>query len=240
MLWKGLKIIGWILLVFLLALLALGLFSRSFVTDEELVDKRFCEPDTNILKALTIEECPADIQPAAKIALSAYPELKNTSIKFEYATFRSVNAIMAAQPIVNFKMFNKKTREYVIYINNTKESAKESFFTNLPFEIQAGWLAHELAHILDYSDRSFLSMLGFVFNYIVNPGFIKKIERATDLITVNRGLGDELKTGVEFLLINPAISKEYKNKIQLNYLSVEEMQDLIQEYEEACAMSNEQ
>ena len=116
------------------------------------------------------------------IALSFYPELKNTKISFRR---RELKTTMAARP-KGIEIFRgKETRRYIIYINDFP-SAKVSP-DSVSFNAQVGVIGHELAHIVDYEETSSLKILFVGLSYF-NKKFRAKFERATDLRTINHGL----------------------------------------------------
>ena len=116
------------------------------------------------------------------IALSFYPELKNTKISFRR---RELKTTMAARP-KGIEIFRgKETRHYIIYINDFP-SAKVSP-DSVSFNAQVGVIGHELAHIVDYEETSSLKILFVGLSYF-NKKFRAKFERATDLRTINHGL----------------------------------------------------
>jgi len=151
------------------------------------------------------------------IALSYFPELKNTTISFKR---RELRTTMAARP-KGIEVFRKKCkRGYIIYINDFP-SAKISP-DSISFNAQIGVIGHELAHLVDYEQTSSLKMLIVGFSYL-NKKFRTKFERATDLRTINHGL---LWQCYDFALyvhnssIAPAEYINYKKKF---YMSPEEI-----------------
>ena len=116
------------------------------------------------------------------IALSFYPELKNTKISFRR---KELKTTMAARPkgIEIFRVKGK--RHYIIYINDFP-SAKVSP-DSVSFNAQVGIIGHELAHIVEYEKFSSLKIVYVGLSYF-NKKFKTKFERATDLRTINHGL----------------------------------------------------
>ena len=116
------------------------------------------------------------------IALSFYPELKNTKISFKR---RELKTTMAARPKGIEVFIGKGKRHYIIYINDFP-SAKVSP-DSVSFNAQVGIIGHELAHIAEYAQISSLKILYVGLSYF-NKKFKAKFERATDLRTINHGL----------------------------------------------------
>ena len=229
---KVIKALAISTIVFFLFIFGLLISSNHFLPSKTLVDQVNCRKDTNLLSEL--KDCPKSIIPAAREALSAFPKLHDLKIKFAFSSMNSVDATMLAQPEFTSTLFNIKTKEFIIYINNNKGTSKGLNYSELSKDIQVGWIAHELGHILDYKERNKLSMIGLGVNYYLLPKFKQKIEHAADKIAINRGLGRELLAGVEYLLNNPDISERYKRKFKKYYLSVDEIKFYIQRYEENC------
>ena len=116
------------------------------------------------------------------IALSFYPELKNTKISFKR---RELKTTMAARPKGIEVFRGKGKRHYIIYINDFPSA--EVSPDSISFNAQVGVIGHELAHIVDYEQVSSLKMLYIGISYF-NKKFKRKFERATDLRTINHGL----------------------------------------------------
>ena len=94
------------------------------------------------------------------IALSFYPELKNTKISFRR---RELKTTMAARP-KGIEIFRGKgTRHYIIYINDFP-SVKLSP-DSVSFNAQVGIIGHELAHIVNYEQISSLKILYVGLSY---------------------------------------------------------------------------
>lgn len=220
--------------VFFLFIISLLVFSNQFLPSSTLVEQVNCRKKTNLISLQRLKDCPKDILPAAREALSAFPKLHDLKIKFAFSSINSVDATMLAQPEFTSTLFNIKTKEFIIYINNNQGVSKGLNYTELSKDIQVGWIAHELGHILDYKERDKLSMIGLGVNYYLVPKFKQKIEHAADKIAINHGLGRELLAGVEYLLNHPNISDRYKKKFKKYYLSVDDIKQYIVQYESNC------
>jgi hypothetical protein len=116
------------------------------------------------------------------VALSFYPELKNTKISFRRSELKTT---MVARPKGMNVFRGKGKRHYIIYINDfpTAKISPDS----VSFNAQIGVIGHELAHLVEYENTSSLKMLYVGLSYF-NKKFRAKFERATDLRTINHGL----------------------------------------------------
>jgi len=215
-------------------IISLSIYQEEFYPLKEAVQEVKCKLDTTKQKFKALINCPKEILPAARLALRGFPDLANADIKFAYKPLTTVNATMLAQPQVDNNILDKIKRKYIIYVNNNKGRLKGLKFSKMPRDIQVGWIAHELGHIVDYSKRGALSMMGMGLNYVTSPKFKHKVEHAADIIAINRGFGVELKKGVQYLLSHPDVSLKYKLKIKKHYLSVADIERHHQEYLRSC------
>ena len=86
---------------------------------------------------------------ASLVALSYYPELKETDIEFVH---QKLTTTLAARPRMGSVFKKAGKRRYQIFINN-HESCEIPLHA-APFNAQVGVIGHELAHIVDYEKRS--------------------------------------------------------------------------------------
>ncbi|WP_166435202.1 hypothetical protein [Christiangramia sabulilitoris] len=165
----------------------------------------------------------------AYVALSHYPELRDTPIEFKFKK-KIKKSFMQAQPKLGGLLKNRKNRSYVIYMNEKFKIEDEVFdVTAVPSEVLIGWLGHELGHIMDYRDRSALEMVWFGVRYLTSDNYIREAERVADTYAVNHGLGQEIIATKNFIINHSRLSDTYKNRIQDLYLSPEEIMVLINE-----------
>ena len=132
---------------------------------------------------------PASIEKPVLIALSFYPELKETHIRFRIRQ-RHTPLQTRCTWIGVFK--RKEIRDYVITISDSTEPLLTPvLFKNVPFNLQIGVIGHELAHVADFSTYS---SLGVIWHGIknVSPKYIDKFEFKTDSICIAHGLGYQL------------------------------------------------
>ncbi len=145
--------------------------------------------DASYLVYATKKKIPEDIRKQVLIALSFYPELKDTKLHFR---FRKRTTPLTSRPRI-FSIFRKKkNRAYVITIS-TKSKARLSpiLFENLPYNAQIGVLGHELGHIAYYKTKNSFQILGLSFK-ILKPKFVDSFEFNTDKIAIDHGLGYQL------------------------------------------------
>lgn len=132
---------------------------------------------------------PSSIEKPVLIALSYYPELKKTHIKFRIKR-RHTPLQTRATWLGVFK--RKEIRDYVVTISDSTEPMLTPvLFKNVPFNLQIGVIGHEIAHIADFSNYS---SLGIIWHGIKNisPGYVDKFEYKTDSICIAHGLGYQL------------------------------------------------
>lgn len=174
---------------------------------------------------------PKIIEKEALVALSYYPQLKNTEIEFRFKD-NIKKSTMLAQPVFGSLLKSKKKRRYLILMSKKfKISGKEFKTTDVDSDILIGWLGHELGHILDYQNRSSLNLLWFGIKYSLSDNYIKEAERAADSYAVASGMGDYILKTKNFILNNAEIDATYKARIIKYYLSPAEIMLLVKEQE---------
>ena len=172
---------------------------------------------------------PEEMQEVILTALSFYPDLANTRIKFIYKE-EIRKSVMQAQPKVSTLFRKKSKRVYVVKISRyLKLDKKKLDISTLPFEVLVGWIGHELGHIMDYKDRSGLAMMGFGTKYWLSEKFLKGAERRADLYALRHGLGDKIISTKNFVLNHAGISESYKERIKRLYMSPEEFTEMLSE-----------
>lgn len=91
------------------------------------------------------------------------------------------------------------------------------------FELR-GLFSHEIAHLESYSEMNWLQLGVFAIRYSVSDAFKKKVERETDVASVEKGFGKELLAFREYRL--KTASKDDKKTLIAYYLSPEEIKKL--------------
>ncbi|MDZ7879723.1 MAG: hypothetical protein U5L45_18740 [Saprospiraceae bacterium] len=160
------------------------------------------------------------IKNAALVALSRYPELKNTRIEF---LFRNITATMETRPKINLKAFSKKQRTYQVFINFNKGKNRALDIDSLTETMKIGWIAHELGHVVDYESRSAFSLMVMGLFYVSVPSFKRNIEQSVDIITIRHGLGYENCEGAEYLLYQSNAAEKYRKNNLSYYLPIDTM-----------------
>jgi len=133
---------------------------------------------------------PREFEKQILIALSYYPELKNTKINFILK--KDSSGIISTRPewISVFK--NSKYRSYVVYIGDSSATQMPIFLLRKsPVNGQVGIIGHELAHILYFSRKNSLGLIGTGMAHI-SRGYMDDFENKTDSICIERGLGYQL------------------------------------------------
>lgn len=168
----------------------------------------------------------------AYVALSHYPELKDTPIEIRFKDGIK-KSFMQAQPKISGLFKNRNNRSYFIFINEKFKIEDEIFdVTTVPSDVLIGWIGHELGHIMDYQDRSAFNLIWFGIKYVTSKNYIREAERAADTYAVNHGLGQNIIATKDFILNHSKLSKTYKDRIKNLYLSQEEIIVLIDEVHE--------
>ncbi|MDR6300514.1 hypothetical protein [Mesonia maritima] len=170
---------------------------------------------------------PSSIKKQVNIALSYYPELKETPITFKFKD-KIKKSTMQAQPRYESFLKSKKNRSYIILISEKFHIEEEEFhITDVEDEVLIGWIGHELGHVMDYKDRSTFGMLIFGIKYLFSKRHIKEVERAADTFAVEHGMYKFILATKNFILNNTSISPKYKARIQRLYMSPEEIMELV-------------
>ena len=196
---------------------------------------RICEAQNMKQKdslKFTNKEVPDIIWRETYIALSHYPELKDTPITFRFKK-NIKKSFMQAQPSFSGIFKNRKKRGYFVFINEEIKIEDEIFtVTDAPKDVIIGWIGHELGHIMDYRNRSGINMLWFGVKYLTSHNYIREAERAADTYAVNHGLGKYIIATKDFILNQSDLSEKYKNRIKKLYLSQEEIVELVEDLDE--------
>ncbi|WP_411268244.1 hypothetical protein [Olleya sp. HaHaR_3_96] len=170
---------------------------------------------------------PETIKDEIKIALSYYPELKDTPINFKFKkTIKK--STMQAQPTAGSFLKRKGKRSYNIFISETVKISGDVYYTkDMPKEVLIGWIGHELGHVMDYKNRSNLNLMWFGIKYLLSDNHIATAERAADTYAVQSGMGDYILKTKDFILSQSNIAPSYIARIKKYYLSPEEIMEII-------------
>jgi hypothetical protein len=158
---------------------------------------------------------------AARLALNLYPELKDSEIEIIEG---NITTSMLAQPkFLSLMLNSKENRKYKVVVNSNKESAKSNLIYELDLEGQVALLAHEFAHLLDYSTQSKYELMGTGIAYSLIPSYKTDTEHQADHEVINRGLGKGLLQFTSHVFSHERLTKKYKKYKKRYYLSPEEI-----------------
>jgi hypothetical protein len=171
------------------------LFAMSFFTTswsqgvtETLAGVRY---DIDSLRSLagTGKSFPHGYELQGLLALSRYPELKNTRIEIKFTNTQS----LLLSTISFHGMFQHASkRTYKILLRTTSESKlAPALFSNLSFDGQIAALAHELAHTLEFRQKSFGGMVDVALRHLSKKA-IDHQEQSADMQVISRGLGFQM------------------------------------------------
>ncbi|MEL6275969.1 MAG: hypothetical protein AAFU03_12780 [Bacteroidota bacterium] len=140
------------------------------------------------------------------LALSHYPELKETPIEFRVQpTFLP----LSSRPAPLSVLLPWIKRKYLIVISNKSTDFWEDILLkNTPFNEQVGILGHELGHTVYYQDKSALQLVNIAYRYEYDEAFHLDFERETDKRAIAHGLGYQLYDFAFFVRIATGNSKE--------------------------------
>ncbi|RYY19226.1 MAG: hypothetical protein EOO04_22455 [Chitinophagaceae bacterium] len=181
------------------------------------------------------KKIPAVIEKSVLKALSFYPELKNTRIKFVFKK-KLRGSVMQAQPLFTSLLRHRTKRSYQINISALfRLTHTVTPIHQLPDEIMIGWIGHELGHIMDYESRSNRGLVVFGYQYLRSGNYVKKVEVIADTYAVNHGLGSYIIATKRFILDHAELPQAYKEKISRLYLSPDDIVEQVRKLEERRA-----
>jgi hypothetical protein len=133
---------------------------------------------------------------AALVALSYFPELKQTRIEFvtkhTYSPLKTV-------PVFPNLVGNRSKRKFVITISDSSiDKLEPILLKQMDFNAQIGVIGHELSHAADFSDRHLGSLVGSGIGH-VSSSYIDRFEYRTDSICIAHGLGFQLLAWSRFV-----------------------------------------
>lgn len=124
------------------------------------------------------------------IALSYFPELKNTYIEFR---LKKKETPLSSRTRLSGLLQSANKRKYLVTISQeTKQYLTPILFKNLHFNGQIGVLGHELSHIADYTNKGFGKMGQIIVIEVFSKKKVDTFEYNTDLACINHGLGYQL------------------------------------------------
>jgi hypothetical protein len=189
-------------------------------------------------KERTPYQVPEEIKEEVEIAMSYYPQLKETPIRF-YIKDHIKHSTMQAQPTYGSFFRKREKREYIILISEQfKIKDKEFLTTHIPSDVLIGWIGHELGHLMDYQNRSNWNLLWFGLKYLLSDKHIVEAERAADTYAVQHGMHEYILKTKDFILNHAEITQTYKDRMRKYYLSPEEIMQLVEEHAEEEKVDN--
>jgi hypothetical protein len=136
------------------------------------------------------KQIPGEIREPVLQALSYYPELKNVRVKF---VIKKQYSTLTTRPSAVSILMPKGHREYVITISNkTITALTPLLFQNLPADAQVGVIGHELAHVADFANDSFVESIKKAAGHL-SAKYLDKMEFNTDKICIEHGMGTYLE-----------------------------------------------
>jgi hypothetical protein len=132
---------------------------------------------------------PQQFEKQILIALSHYPELKNSPILFR---IRKRHGGLNTRATWAGVFQSPRKRHFVITISDSTENAlMPVLFKNLPFNAQVGVMGHELAHAIDFFHMTTKQIILHAVKN-VSAKYIDHFEFNTDAICIAHGLGYQL------------------------------------------------
>lgn len=207
-----------------LVLISSGCFAQQKHAPMTLREKEYVKHADSLEKKYgNKKKITGDIQLASLIALSYYPELENTKIKFKY---KKIKSTAQARPTVLSCLRNKKKRKYLIILNkNEKHDAP--LYSEFTFNAKVGLIGHELAHISKFTKTGFFALISEGIKYR-KEDFKSVFEKDTDKRTIEHGLGWQIYDFTSQLQSNPSVPDSYKEKKLKLYSSSREIYDIMQ------------
>ncbi len=122
------------------------------------------------------------------IALSYFPELKDTHIEFRV---KPAYSLLQTRPVAH-GIFSRRRRHYTITISDSSYWKLQPIRLDpMNFNAQVGVLGHELSHVADFSRRSLGSLIASGIGHL-SSRYIDQFEYSTDSIAIAHGLGYQL------------------------------------------------
>lgn len=170
---------------------------------------------------------PKGFELATLVALSHYPELKNTHIRF---ILKETFIPLVSKPKIASMFKNKAKWEYeVIISDHSNEEMETILLKNLSFNAQVGIIGHELGHTAYYLDKSIGEMMSIGFNYLYK-NYRANFEKDTDKRAVDHGLGWQLYDYSIYSRALPSMSRENIDWINQFYMSGNKILEYMREH----------
>jgi hypothetical protein len=172
------------------------------------------------------KEIPPAYEEVILRALSHYPELKETHIKFQLKDKHPVP--YGTTPTIGSVLKAGKNRSYVISLLEEADlPTRQVLFKNLPEEGQRAVIGHELGHVLQFVKSSPAGLLKKALQY-VHMNSRRDVERGADIQAIEHGLGFELYVHAVYIRKVPGYVQQRK-EIETDYLKPQEILDTLPE-----------
>lgn len=168
----------------------------------------------------------ADFELPALVALNYYPELENTRIRFQQ---KNIKTTMQSVPRADFLFRKKANRVYKISIDNEVRNKKGLLLKDVPFNAQIGVIGHELAHVVDYNSKTKMGIVFFGIGYLFHKNR-RQAENRVDEITIEHGLGYQVKDFSDFVLNNAELNERYLKYKRKFYYSPNQLMQVMLKY----------
>lgn len=139
-----------------------------------------------------------------------YQELQDINVKL---VFKS-GLFFTMRTSTSLSSFLKEKRAYLVLVN----TKRNNIISQLSEDDIIGWLAHELAHIIDYESMSNTGLVTFTFQYFFNSKFRSATEKRVNIIACQNGFTRELFGVWRKFLAMDDMPEWYKKYIIKNYL----------------------
>ena len=171
------------------------------------------------------KELPSSMKLPGLVALSYFPDLKEVDIEFRR---RNIKTTMVCRPRMDFIFRKKENRTYRIIANNQLRGKQGLLFDDVPFNAQIGIMAHELAHVVDYENKTAAGIIVTGIRYLF-PGYRRKLEQQIDELAIERGMGYQIHAFSDFVIHHAAVTDQYRDYKKRFYFSPDELLEVMLE-----------
>jgi hypothetical protein len=153
------------------------------------------------------------------LALSFFPELQDSRIVFKYG---KIKGTMNARPDFLNIFRHPSNRKFLLIINSNQGEYRGVNLDSISVNARVGWFGHELSHIYTYFLMNNYQTLLFSIKYLTSQAYVRKAERYTNYLAINKGLTFAIYEGEKYLLMDILISDYYKKRTIDRSLSLNE------------------
>ncbi len=175
------------------------------------------------------KEMPPQYEKQILYALSYFPELVDTKIKFRI--MKSKKGIIDTRPTMGGLLRKGSKRKYLVTMYDSIDGRTLPQFSNAGVNGQVGIVGHELSHIISFKNSTGPGLAGLAIAHI-SARFMDRYENNTDRVNVERGLGYQLiawkqylDKGFKAMRLND--SPQVKKPERERYMSVEQIQQVM-------------